>query len=125
MAGIITRNTENGKSVKILLNNLTDQDNSKLKEALSEELYCVLELKEERKTSNHILIYGLHRIYIDEEHLPESGWGNSITGTDIGDDVERLYRIQTIVREIPNPVTVSVESYIRLLDIMKKHTAGS
>lgn len=56
MAGIITRNTENGKSVKILLNNLTDQDNSKLKEALSEELYCVLELKEERKTSNHILI---------------------------------------------------------------------
>lgn len=88
--------------MKILLKNLTDQDNSKLKEALSEELHCVLELKEERKTSNHILIHGLHRIYIDEEHLPESGWGNSITETDIsiGDDVERLFRIQTIVQEM-------------------------
>lgn len=35
-----------------------------------------------------------------------------------GDDVDRLYRIQTIVCGISNPVTVSVESYIRLFDIL-------
>lgn len=66
--------------------------------------------------------YGLHRNYINEENFPKSGWGNPVRGTDIGfgDDVERLNRIQTIVRRISNPVTVSVESYIRLLDIMIK-----
>lgn len=117
MAATITRNT--GTSVKLLLKNLTDQDKSKLKEVLPEEFHRVLESKEERETSNHIL-YGLYRIYIDEEHHPKSGWGNPIRETDlgIGDDVERLYRILTIVYEISNPLNVSVESYIRLLDIM-------
>lgn len=36
----------------------------------------------------------------------------------IGDDIERLYNIHSIVYEISDLDTVSVESYIRLLDIM-------
>lgn len=36
----------------------------------------------------------------------------------IGDDIERLYNIHSIVYGISDPDTVSVESYIRLLDIM-------
>lgn len=117
MAATITRIT--GKSVETLFNDLTDQQRSKLKEALPEEINRIFESKEERKTSLYVL-YGLHRIFLDEEFCPKSGWGNPVRGTDIGigDDIERLYRIQTIYWEISYEVTVSVESYVRLLDIM-------
>lgn len=117
MAATITRITV--KSVETLLNDLTDQQRRKLKEALPEKINRIFESKEERKTSLYVL-YGLHRIFLDEELCPKSGWGNPVRGTDIviGDDIERLYRIQTIFREISYPVTVSVESYVRLLDIM-------
>lgn len=119
MAAIITRETE--KPVKIILNNLTDQEKTKLKAILPEESHRVLESKTEHDTSIHVS-YGLHRIILDEEKSPKSGWGNPVRETDTGtgDDMERLNRIHTIVQGIPNPVTVSVESYIRLLDIMIK-----
>lgn len=111
MAATITRET--GKPVKILLNNLTVM--------LPEESHRVLESKTEHDNSCHVS-YGLHRIILNEEKSPKSGWGNPVrerdTGT--GDDMERLNRIHTIVKGISNPVTVSVESYIRLLDIMIK-----
>lgn len=114
-----TLTRETGKSVETLINSLTDQEKNKLKEMLPEESHRVFESKTERGTSLHVS-YGLHRIILNEEKSPKSGWGNQVRGTDIGigDDVERLNRIQTIVPGIPNPVTVSVESYIRLLDIM-------
>lgn len=113
IATTITRET--GKSMKTL----TDQEKSKLKAMLPEEFHHLLESQTEHDTSFHVS-YGLHRIILDEEKSPKSGWGNPVRGKDIGigDDVERLYRIQTIVREMSNPVTVSVEDYIRLLDIM-------
>lgn len=43
-------------------------------------------------------------------------------GTDISttNDMNRLRKISTIVRDITDPYTVSVERYIRLLDIMIK-----
>nr|XP_034315218.1 uncharacterized protein LOC105346389 [Crassostrea gigas] len=119
MAATISRET--GKPVKIILNNLTDQEKNKLKAMLPEESHRILESKTEHDTSIHVS-YGLHRIILDEENSPKSGWGNPIREKDIGigDDVERLNRIHTIVQRISNPVTVSVESYIRLLDIMIK-----
>nr|XP_034299166.1 uncharacterized protein LOC117680747 isoform X2 [Crassostrea gigas] len=115
----ITRETKN--PVKIVLNNLSDQEKNKIKAMLPEESHRVLESKTEHDTSIHVS-YGLHRIIHDEEKSPKSGWGNPVRETDtgIGDDVERLYRIQNIVQGITNPVTVSVENYIRLLDIMIK-----
>nr|XP_034299169.1 uncharacterized protein LOC105333182 isoform X3 [Crassostrea gigas] len=115
MAATITRET--GKSVKTL----KEQEKNKLKAMLPEESHRVLESITEHDTSIHVS-YGLHRIILDEEKSPKSGWGNPVreTDTSIGDDVERLYRIQTIVQRISNPVTLSVESYIRLLDIMIK-----
>ncbi|XP_065936146.1 uncharacterized protein [Magallana gigas] len=115
MAATITRET--GKSVKTLI----DQEKSKLKAMLPEESHRILESKTEHDTSSHVS-YGLHRIILDEEKSPKSGWGNPVRETDtgIGDDVERLYRIHNIVQGIPCPVNVSVESYIRLLDIMIK-----
>ncbi|XP_065936147.1 uncharacterized protein [Magallana gigas] len=115
MAATITRET--GKLVKTLI----DQEKSKLKAMLPEESHRILESKTEHDTSIHVS-YGLHRIILDEEKSPKLGWGNPVRETDtgIGDDVERLYRIQTIVQGISNPVTLSVESYIRLLDIMLK-----
>ncbi|XP_052716886.1 uncharacterized protein LOC128189352 [Crassostrea angulata] len=117
MAATITRET--GKPVKILLNNLTVQEKNKLKAMLPEESHRILESETEHDNSIHVS-YGLHRIILNEEKSPKSGWGNPVRETDtgIGDDVDRLYRIQNIVQGIPNPVTVSVESYIRLLDIM-------
>lgn len=119
LTATITRET--GKSVKLLLNDSTDHEKGELKKALSEEFYRVLESKEEREKSFYVL-YGLHRIYLDKGKSPKSGWGNPVRGKNIGigDDAERLYRIQTIVRGIQNPVNVSVESYIRLLEIMIK-----
>lgn len=119
MAATITKFT--GKSVETLLNDLTDQGESKLKEALPEELKCIFESIEERKTSFYVL-YGLHRIFLGEELCPKSGWGNPVRGKNLGkgDDIERLYRIQTILGEISNPAQISVKGYIRLLDIMYK-----
>lgn len=113
MAAIITRKT--GKSVKTLI----DHDKNKLRGVLSEEHRRILESEEEYATSFYVS-YGLHRIYLDEAQSPKSGWGNPIKGKDvgIGDDVERLNRIQTIYSKITNSVTISVENYIRLLDIM-------
>lgn len=116
MAATVTRMTE--KSVETIVNNWTDQEKNKLKIMLPEESYRIFESKTENVTSFHVL-YGLHRIILDEK-LPKSGWGNPVKREDtgIGDDIERLHRIQKIVQEIEDPVTVSVEGYIRLLDIM-------
>lgn len=114
---VITRNT--GKSVNILLNTLRSQQNSESRRALPEEFEHILGPNSEKDTP-FFVSYGLHLIYLDEKHSPKSGWGNPVRNKDIGtgDDVERLYRIQNIVRGISNPLTVSIETYIRHLDIM-------
>lgn len=106
MAAIIIKKT--GKPVESLSNNKTFEKEGKLKEELPEH-----------RTSFYVS-YHLHQNVLDKKHHPKSGWGNPIRGIDIGigDDVERLNRIHTIVRGISNPMTVSVEDYIRLLDIM-------
>lgn len=119
MTASITRET--GKSVNTLLGNLTDQEKSKIKEMLPEESHRIIESKAEHGISFYVP-YGLLRIYLDKSQSPTSGWGNPIKGTDIsiGADIERLYRIQTIVRGIAKPDTEPVERYTRLLDIMIK-----
>lgn len=50
------------------------------------------------------VLYGLYLIYNDKEQFLKLGWGKLVRGKDIGigDDVERLYRIQNIVCEILN-----------------------
>lgn len=53
MAATIRRLT--GRSVETLFKDLTDQEESKLKEILSEEFNCNFESKEERKKSVHVL----------------------------------------------------------------------
>lgn len=119
MTATITR--EIGKSAETLLENLTDQDKSKLIEILPGESHRIIE----SQTEHGILFYvpyGLLRIYLDEEQSPKSGWGNPVKGTDIGvgDDIERLYTIQNFVQNLAKPDSVSVESYIGLLDKMIK-----
>lgn len=115
MAATIFR--KKGKSTKTLI----DQEKKTLIEVLSQEHLRILESENECGTSFHVS-YGLHQIYLDEAQSPKSGWGNPVKGKDIGigDDVERLNRIQTIYSNISNPETISVENYIRLLDIMVK-----
>lgn len=117
MAATIRRLT--GRSVETLFKDLTDQKESKLKETLSEEFNRIFESKEERKKSVHVF-YILLKFFLEEELWPKSGWGNPVLGKNlgIGDDIERLYRIQTIFREISNPTEISVKGYTRLLDIM-------
>lgn len=119
MAATISRLT--GKSVETLFNDLTDQEESYLKETLSKEFNRIFESKEERKKSVHVL-YRLHKLFLDEELCPKSDWGNPVGGENlgIGDDIERLYRIHTIFREISDPTKISVKGYTRLLDIMYK-----
>ena len=90
---------------------------SKLKTILPEESQWFLSKQEEGVTSIHVL-YGLIQLYSGNK--PKSGWGNPIRGCDtgIGDDVERLYRIFRICNEISNPVSISVDNYARLFDIL-------
>lgn len=113
MAAIIFRKT--GISTK----SLTEQEKNKLREVLSEEHRRILESEKECGTLFHVS-YGLHKIYLDDAHSPKSGWGIPVRGKDIGigDDVERLNRIEAIYSKISKPETLSVENYIRLLDIM-------
>lgn len=117
MTATITR--EIGKSAETLLENLTDQDKSKLIEILPGESHRIIESQTELGKSFYVP-YGLLRIYLDKKQSPKSGWGNPVKGTDIGvgDDIERLFRIQIIVQDIAKPDSVSVENYIGLLDIM-------
>lgn len=119
MAATISRLT--GKSVETSFNDLTNQEESKLKETLSEEFKRIFESKEERKKSVHVL-YSFLKFVLEEERCPKSGWGNPVGGENlgIGDDIERLYRIDTIFREISDPTKISVKGYTRLLDIMYK-----
>lgn len=119
MAATIRRLT--GRSVETLFKDLTDQEESKLKETLSEDFNRIFESKEERKKSVHVL-YSLLKFVLEEERCPKSGWGTPVWGKNlgIGDDIERLYRIQTIFREISNPTQIPVKGYTRLLDIMYK-----
>lgn len=120
VTAVFTRET--GKSAKMLLEKFTDQEKNKLKEEMSEESRHILDLEEEPERSLHVL-YGLHRLFLDEKLHPKSGWGNPVREIDIGvgDDVERLHRIySTIESNIQNPVNVSIESYTRLLDIIIK-----
>lgn len=83
---------------------------------MAEEHRRILESENECGTSFHVS-YCLHQIYLDKAQSPKSGSGIPVKGKDIGigDDVERLNRIQTINRKISNPETLSVENYIRLL----------
>lgn len=119
MTATVTR--EIRKSAETLSENLTDQDKSKLIEILPGESHRIIESKTEHGIPFHVS-YGLLQIYLDKRQSPKSGWGNPVKDTDIGigDDIERLYTIQNFVRNLATPYSVSVESYIRLLDIMIK-----
>lgn len=110
-----------GVSVETLLGNLTDQEIRNLEEILPDESHCIIQSQTEHGIPVHVS-YGLLRIYLDKRQSPKSDWVNPVKGIyiGIGDDIERLYRIQTIVQDIAKPDSVSVESYIRLLDIMIK-----
>lgn len=112
MEAIITRMT--GKSVQELVADETSIHT--LAENLPIE-FCHLNVQ---RQNLFIISYNLLRIYLDEKYHPKSGWGNQVIDKDIGigDDIERLYNIHSIVYGISDPDTVSVESYIRLLDIM-------
>lgn len=117
MTATITR--EIGKSAETLLENLTDQDKSKLIKIMPGESHRFFESNTEHGISFYVS-YGLLHIYLDKRQSPKSGWGNPVKRTDIGigDDIERLYRIQIIVQDIAKPDSVYVENYIGLLDIM-------
>lgn len=119
MTATITRKI--GKSAETLLENLTDQDRSNLIEILPGESHRIIESKTEHGISFYVS-YGLLQIYLDKRQSPKSGWGNPVKGTDIGigDDIERLYRIQNFVHNLANPDSVSVKGYFRLCDIMIK-----
>lgn len=110
-----------GKSVKTLLNSLSDQEKGKMKDVVPEECHRILESKAEYDNSFYVT-YGLLRIFLNEKHHPKSGWGNQVSKKDIGigDDIERLYSIGNFTREISDPVSVSVERYYKLLNIMKE-----
>lgn len=93
-----------------------DTIKNELKKVLPDEL---VHLAKEEDKSFHA-VYALIQTTLDKKHYPKSGWGNPVRDTDIGigDDVERLNRIKNIFRDMPNQVELSVQSYLRLLDIM-------
>lgn len=114
MAAVIKKMT--GKTVGELLDNENVQEKV---ENLLDDVTKHLARKKEGKESIHVS-YALLRIFLDEKHHPKSGWSNPVKDKDIGigDDIDRLYRIFTITKDISNPNKLCVESYNRLLDIM-------
>lgn len=115
MATVITRIF--GKSVKELIADETIKN--KVKEELEKTCrHHILDSLESEQSIN--VLYNLLRNNPGKEYYPKSGWGNPVLekDTDIGDDVERLYKVYTFIEKIQDPVTVSVESYIRHLHIM-------
>lgn len=105
-----------GKSVQELVADETVMNT--LAENIAEE-FC---LSDVQRQNLFIISYSLLRIFLDEKYHPKSGWGNPVIEKDIGigDDIERFYNIHSILYgiHVSDPDTVSVESYIRLLDIM-------
>nr|XP_034337105.1 uncharacterized protein LOC117692656 isoform X2 [Crassostrea gigas] len=118
MGAIITSETR--KSVKELVADKNVLENLISDEVLPKECYWSIENVNCENSSIIHILHSLLRIHLNANDHPKSGWGNPVRETDfgIGDDIERLNRIYIIFRGISNPVTVSVESYIRLLDIM-------
>lgn len=114
MAAVIKKMT--GKTVGELLDNENVQE--KVENFLNDGTNH-LARKKEGEESIHVS-YALLRIFLDEKHHPKSGWSNPVKDKDIGigDDIDRLFRIFTITKEISNPNELCVESYNRLLDIM-------
>lgn len=118
MKAVITSETR--KSVKKLVADEDVLKNLISDEVLPKECYWFIENEKCKNSSIIHILHSLFRIHLSANDHPKSGWGNPVRGTDvgIGDDIERLNRIYIIFRGILNPLTVSVESYIRLLDIM-------
>lgn len=118
METIITRMT--GKSVKDLLADKTVVNS--MVDIMPDEFYFPKANVQCQK--KFIRLHSLLHIILDEKYHPKSEWGNPVVEEDtgIGDDIERFNRICFIVCGISdrNPETVSVESYIKLLDIMVK-----
>lgn len=114
MEAIITRIT--GKSIQELVADETVK--TTLAENMPEE-FCHSNANKQCQNL-FIISYSLLRIYLDEKYHPKSGWGNPVIEKDIciGDDIQRLYDIHSIVCGISQPDIVSVESYIRMLDTM-------
>lgn len=110
MEAIITRIT--GKSIQELVPDETVK--TTLEENMPDE-FC-----HSNENKLFIISYSLLRIYLDEKYHQKSGWGNPVVEKDIciGDDIERLYNIHSVVCGISEPDIVSVESYIRMLDTM-------
>lgn len=110
---------EIGESVATLVGNSTDQEKRNLMKTLPLKSHRIIESEREHGKS-FFSSYAILRMYLDKRQSPKSGWGNPVKDTDIGigDDIERLYTIQNFVQNLATPDSVSVESYIRLLDIM-------
>lgn len=66
------------------------------------------------------VLHALLQISLEEKHYPKSGWANPVRETDtgIGDDVVRLFNVQTLVQETNSNGTTYVECYIRQLEDM-------
>lgn len=116
MAAVIKKMT--GKTVKELLYDKNVK--MEVRNLLRDETIHIVHA-EKGEDSIHVS-YALLRMFLDKEHHPISGWGNPVKDKDIdiGDDIDRLFRIFTITEKISNPNMLSVESYNRLLDIMVK-----
>ena len=86
---------------------------SKVTVVLPENCHRFLSNLTESQKSVDVL-YVLIQLYSKKE--PKSGWGNPVKGSDtgIGDDVDRLYRIFNICKEISNPGVITVDDYARL-----------
>ncbi|XP_056007146.1 neurofilament medium polypeptide-like isoform X1 [Ostrea edulis] len=89
-----------------------------VKSVLPPEYHSAIDPDSESKKSIPVM-YAILQLSLGEEHRPKSGWGQMVNDTDtgVGDDVERVYKVHTLSREIQNPEEISVDGYIRLLEM--------
>ncbi|XP_062605984.1 uncharacterized protein LOC134267782 isoform X2 [Saccostrea cucullata] len=100
---------------------LTDESKiSKVKELLPTEYQSSVSIDSIKKSIP--VMYAILQLSLDKGHQPKSGWGQEIKDRDtgVGDDVERLYRVHELYREIANPAQVSIDGYTRLFKVLFK-----
>ncbi|XP_062569211.1 uncharacterized protein LOC134231288 [Saccostrea cucullata] len=99
---------------------LTDESKvSKVKELLPAEYQASVSFDSIDKKSIPVM-YAILQLSPENELQPKSGWGQGVKDRDtgVGDDVERLYRVHTLIREIANPEQVSIDGYTRLFKVL-------
>jgi hypothetical protein len=90
-----------------------------LKAVLPPEYHAAVYPEAEYRKSVPVM-YAILQLSLGAEHQPKSGWGQEVKDTDtgVGDDVERVYQVHTLRREIQDAKKISADGYEKLFEML-------